>query len=137
LTGEMIEALSQHTILKDAVVVDQYMLDMNALLSGYQYADEHGINEALFKIRVLKNFFGKSNAELYHCFLGVVLHDEIKQILRNHPQNIMIGGQKQLRDALTVLLRHYSDAKIEVVSDNRIEHASALGAVKIYEYTKQ
>ena len=60
LTGEMIAALSQHTILKDAVDWSVDTLDRDYLLKGFEYAKEAGINKALFKVRVLKNSFNRS-----------------------------------------------------------------------------
>ena len=65
LTGEMIFALSQSTILKDAVDFSQTETDFEYLDSGYKYCCRKGINEALFKTLVLKNIFKASPCELY------------------------------------------------------------------------
>ena len=57
LTGEMFAALSQGTILKDAVVLSDFAIQKESLMQGYQYAQKNGMNEALFKVRILKNIF--------------------------------------------------------------------------------
>ena len=57
LTGEMLSALSQNTILKDAVDFSVDECDVSYLLKGYSYAESKGISEGLFKVRVLKNLF--------------------------------------------------------------------------------
>ena len=96
LTGEMIAALSQNTILKDAVQLQDFAVDEEFLLMGYEYARDHGLNEALFKVRILKNLFGKSPEQIYNFYMGVVLCDEIGQILEGEPVKIVIGGNLAL-----------------------------------------
>lgn len=134
LTGEMLAALSSGTILKDAIELIDHPLQKDALLEGYRYADRRGINEALFKTRVLKNLFGGTPAECYSFFLGAVLQGEIAAILRQDLSHIILGGRSAIKEATALLLKECTAAAITVIPDAVAETASALGAVKIYEY---
>ena len=134
LTGEMILALSENTILKDSVDLNNSEINPESLYEGYNYCLKNGINDALFKVRVLKNLFGKNPNEIYNFYLGVILCDEIKYILSDNPEKIVIGGKKQIKDATAILLKKLTNAQIITVTDNDVANSSALGAVKIYEY---
>lgn len=136
LTGEMISALSQNTILTDAIDLNITKANEEYLLKGFEYADRHGINEALFKIRILKNVFGRNPEEIYGFFMGVVLCDEIKQILAYSPKRIFIGGKKAIRDSEVLLLNAMSDDETSVISYDA-ENASALGIIKVFEYRNE
>ncbi len=135
LTGEMLAALSENTILKDAVCMDAD-LDNDYLLKGYEFCKQNGINNSLFKVRILKNMFKGNPSQVYSFFLGAVLQDEIKCILSQNAKRIIIGGKKQLKEALAIILRKSATAEIEEISDEQAENASALGLIKIYEYKK-
>ena len=134
LTGEMLAALSEGTILRDAVSLSVEKLDTDSLESGFLYAKEHGINEALFKTRILKNLFGKDESACYSFFLGAVLSDEILSIVASAASTAVIGGKRQLKEATAHLLSKFSDKKTVILSDEVVESSTALGAVKIFEY---
>lgn len=134
LTGEMISALSQNTILKDAVEMEEFETDKDRLLSGAEYARKHGINEALFKVRLLKTLFGATPAEIYNFYLGVVLSDEISYVLSQNPKAITIGGQKAMKESMAELLKALSKAEIIVIPDETADASSAIGAIRIFEY---
>jgi len=136
LTGEMLAALSENTILKDAVCLDEGELDSEYLLKGFDFCEQNGINNSLFKVRILKNMFSANASEIYSFFLGVVLHDEIKCILSQNAKRIIIGGKKQIKEALAIILKKLSSAEIEEISDEQAENASSLGLIKIYEYKR-
>lgn len=134
LTGEMLAALSEGTILRDAVSLSVEKLDTDSLESGFLYAKEYGINEALFKTRILKNLFGKDESACYSFFLGAVLSDEILSIVASAAGTAVIGGKSQLKEATAHLLSKFSDKKTVILSDEVVESSTALGAVKIFEY---
>lgn len=133
LTGEMLAALSQHTILRDSVDLETAELCESFLMEGYRYATRHGLNEALFRVRLLKNRLHKSPDEVYSFFLGTVLCDEIRYILSLSASRIVISGQPQLAEAETILLKACSDAEVITVPEERARHATTYGAVRIYE----
>ena len=104
------------------------------LLKGYHYCQKHGINEALFKVRVLGNLFGADKTQLYSFFMGVVLCDEVKEVLKINPQKITVGGKRQIKEATVKLLKVLSNAEVVCASDNDVDTSSTLGAVRIFEY---
>lgn len=137
LTGEMIAALASGTILKDAVDLNQNEAGDAFLIKGYDYCTSLGINEALFKTRVLKNMFGATKEDVYSFFLGVLLQAEIKKIIETDEQNIIIAGKTQLKKAMYKLLKKKTDKNIIAIENAYADFASTFGAIKIYELKKQ
>lgn len=136
LTGEMIAALAEHTILKGSLDLQNAGLAEESLWNGYCYCDVHGINESLFKVRILKNLFHATANEAYSFFLGAVLHDEIKSVLACKASRIVIGGKQQLREPMAYLLKKCTDGEIVSLSEECVQNLPALGAVRIYNYGK-
>ncbi len=133
LTGEMIATLSSNTILKDAIDLNTNNYSVEYLQNGYNYANTHGINEALFKVRIMKNKFNLGKAELYSFFMGAVLQGEIKNAENLKIQRIIVGGKRILREITVTLLKTVTNAEIIDAGDYS-ETVTPLGAVKIYEY---
>ena len=133
LTGEMIAALSGHTILRDAVDLSCRETDQDSLERGYEYAKERGINEALFKTRILKNLFGATPTACYSFFLGAVLADELTAILESATQTVVLGGKPQLRDAMAALLQTRCQKRVLTVSDEAVALSTSRGMIRVYE----
>lgn len=134
LTGEMIAALSQNTILRDAVDIKNAALDNEYLLKGFEYCSENGINKAAFKVRVLKNMFSKTPDEVYSFFMGVVLCGEILEIIKLNPERVVIGGKRQIKKAMYEILSHKINGEVICVSDEAADEAATVGVVKIFEF---
>ncbi len=132
-TGEMIEALSRHTILKDAVDLSVSDIDAAYLLKGYDFCSKEGINKALFKIRILKNFFACNKEEIYSFFMGVILAGEMEQIIKCDLETVVLGGKMQIKNAIEIILKNRSDKKIIRMAEENVEFSTAIGAVRIYE----
>ena len=133
LTGEMTASLCGNTILKDAVDLSHDSLNEQYLLKGYNYTKENGINNALFKVRILKNLFGCTAVELYSFYMGIVLCHEVESILKYNVKKIVVGGKRQLRDALCMLLNHTNKADVIPLNDEVVETSVVRGLIKIYE----
>ena len=133
LTGEMIYALSQHTILKDAVDLSIGEIDEDYLMRGYRYAVNEGLNEALFKVRMLKNMFACDKISLYSFFIGAVLSGEIKKMLRLNPKGFVIAGKEQIKLATYAILKSESKADITLVDADAVDNSVIFGAIKIFE----
>ena len=133
LTGEMLFAIASDTILRDAVSLREFPLDPTALFEGYAYAKEHGLNEALFKVRILKNCFGKTDSECYHFCLGAILCDEITCLLESKEDRVIIGGKKAIRNAMASILRAVCEKEIVVLPDEKVNDSLIAGMIKIYE----
>ena len=133
MTGELLAAVMEHTILRDAADFAHNTLVEDRLLEGYSYCEQHGFNETIFKTRVLRNAFGAAKEECYSFLLGAVLCDEVKAVLRAPQERIVLGGQKQLREAMGILLRAKCQKSVTVLDDAAVAGSTALGAVRIYE----
>ena len=133
LTGEMMAALSQNTILKDAVDLSMSELSEEYLLKGYEYCRECGINKALFKVRILKNIFGKDADETYSFFVGTILCGEIEEIVKLKPERIVIGGKKQIKKAMYCILKNASDSEVVCIDDKDVDNCVSLGVIRIFE----
>lgn len=136
LTGEMLFALSDGTILKDAVDLSCGEVNTEYLMKGFEYCRKNGVNEALFKTRVLKNLFGADKNECYSFFCGVVLCGEVEKIAELAPRRVVIGGRRQIKEALKTLLSHVTECKLCVLTEEQVACSTALGAVRIYEYSE-
>ena len=136
LTGEMISAIANNTILKDSVELREISPNREWLNEGFEYASAHGINEALFKVRVLKNLFKKSPEEVYNFYLGVLLSEEISCILSRKPDRIVLGGAKALKQALAVLLSERDESNVTVLTDEQVKQSLSIGMIKLYEMKK-
>ena len=134
LTGEMIMALSQETILKDAVDLGVTDTDVDYLVKGYYFAKEEGLNKTLFKVRILKNAFKRSAVEVYSFFLGAILADEIDNILASEADEIFIGGNQRIKSPTATILSAISDKKVTLISEEDVEISTAIGAIRIFEY---
>jgi 2-dehydro-3-deoxygalactonokinase len=134
MTGEMISALADGTILKGTVRLDLEGFDSKALLDGYDAADELGLGDALFKVRIMKNLFGASDIECYSFFLGAVMHDEIKSLAKSKAKYAVIGGKGQLRESMACLIREKTSVEVIALDDKSTESATAIGAVRIFEF---
>lgn len=137
LTGEMIAALSENTILKDSVDIKNTEIDHEYLLKGFEFCKQNGINNSLFKVRILKNMLSANASQVYSFFLGVVLQSEIEFILSQKQKRIIIGGKKQLKEALAIILEKLLSAEIAKVEDAEADFASTFGLIKIYEFQKR
>lgn len=136
LTGEMLASLSDGTILRDAVSLSCEELDTQSLEEGFLYARKKGINEALFKTRILKNLFGKGESECYSFFLGSVLSAEIDTIAHSPVKVAVVGGKRQIKMAIAHLLNNFSDKKVVTLSDDTVDASTTLGMIRIFENEK-
>ena len=135
MTGEMIAALSENTILKDAVDLSCENLDEEYLMLGYDSAKKMGINAALFKARILKNLFAKTKCEVYSYFLGTVLASEAEGIGKLSASKIVIGGKREIKEALSLILKKTTDKEIALLSEEEVCESVSCGLIRIYEFS--
>lgn len=135
MTGELIEAISSHTILKGSIDLKNSSLDTSFLEKGFLYAKENGVNAAFFKVRTLKVLFGATDSEAYSFFMGIALLGEISNIIKSSAKKVVLGGKEVLKKPMAHLLGKFSDKEIICIPDEISNLASAYGAVKIYEHS--
>lgn len=137
LTGEMISALANGTILKNTVRLDYDRFDSSALSAGYEAAESLGLNDALFKVRIMKNLFSNNDIECYSFFIGAIMEAEVRSIKASGAKAAIIGGKASLREPLAYLLRYKTELNVTALTDEKTENAAAIGAVKIFEYGEE
>ena len=135
LTGEMLAALSQYTILKAAVDMSNAQIQEESLLQGYACCEKLGMNEALFKVRVMKNLFAGTADAVYSYFLGIVLHGDVRNILSCDVKKVIVGGQNKMQDALVRLLKNKTSLPVIRVEQQQVQDSVVQGAIRIYEYS--
>lgn len=131
LTGEMLYAISNAAILSRTVDLSA-AADKEYLIKGYKYCEKHGINEALFKTRILDMLFSCTPAQRMGFFTGVILYGEISRIIKLSQKRVIIAGKRELKYSMAHLLEHFSQKEVICISDTAANNAPALGAVKIY-----
>ena len=132
LTGEMAQALAENTILRSSVDLKNDALNATFLYKGYLHCRAHGINQALFKARVAGVLFGTSPEEIYSFYLGVILCPEIGEILSYTPETVVVGGRKQLREALALLLEKIGGTTVVKLSEQEVAESVTRGMLRIY-----
>ena len=95
---------------------------------------EKGINAALFKVRVIKNFLNAITNQAYSFFLGAVLCQEIEYILSIPQEKVIIGGKAQIKMPMEILLKQNSNKEIIALDEEITKTATAKGIIKIFEY---
>jgi len=133
ITGELIAALMKDTILSVSVDISSGAPSEEGIIDGYLYAVAHGINEALLKPRALKVAAAVNNAYIYGFLMGAVLSDEIRPILKMKERRVIIGGRREIRNPLSVLLRRFSDKEIVSLDEATVDASAVRGAIKIFE----
>ena len=63
------------------------------------------------------------------------MNAEIITAAKSDEDRIIIGGKKQIKDAMCTLLKHVCGGKKEVIaaSAEAVERSTSLGMIKIYE----
>ena len=133
LSGEMIYALSQSTILSKSVDLSVTTFDEESLLSGYDHVRSFGINRTLFHTRIMDNILGGTAEELYSFYLGAVLCEEVAA-LADCKKQIYVCGQRNIRKSIIFLIKNRLSLTVNEISDSESELAATVGAIKIFEY---
>ncbi len=134
LTGELLNAAAEHTILK-ASVGRTYpeIVDQSWLRRGYAFARKYGISRALFKVRILDITVGDmTENELFSFMLGILLCDDVRHLIQED-RPVSIGGSEPFRSSLRCLLTD-SDVPVEDIPNEIAECASAYGAWFLWKY---
>lgn len=135
LTGELLSAVKTGTIAgKSFSFCETYVQDY--LFSGFEFCREYGINEALFRCRTLAVLHGCTEEEVYSFCLGVVLCGETERINKISASKLIFAGKKELRKPEALLMKKYYRKEVCCLSEETCKNAVALGATRIFEFTK-
>ena len=135
ITGEFIGAIAENTILKNALPAFLYgEMDLDYLRRGCRYGMKNGVNQALFRLRMMQMFFDCTDAQRVGFFFGVVLAGDVQMICAHDKgQDIVIGGPEPLRSALAELLEEYCAGPIRKLTDDEVERCVSVGALAIVQ----
>ena len=110
ISGELLDAVSRHTILADAVkgsFAEAATLDLDMVREGAQEAQTSGLGRACFAGRILR-MLGKEEPERIQSFLlGAVLSQDVQALRRFDPQErcpVYVAGKEVLQEAMLALL---------------------------------
>ena len=132
MSGEMMSALGNHTILRGSVSYD-FTLDETALREGAAFAEANGFGAALFHTRVLDKRGDVSRDAVSSFFDGVILSSDASLIRKAAKGNqVYIGGRESLRHALAVLVGGDVHELPDEVSENAVSHGLALISKMIF-----
>ena len=127
MSGELMSAVSGHTILKGAVSYD-YALDEEALREGAEFAKRFGLGAALFRVRVLTKRQNAGADAISSFFSGAVLSSdaELAKEYAKEGRKVYVGGKESLRHALAILIGGDVCELPDEVSANAVSHGLSL-----------
>lgn len=141
ITGELLAAISKHTIIADAVnkgFVNEQDYDKEMLLCGYDIAKKTGLGRTCFSARILNQFVTKDAAKIANFLLGAVLQTDMMAVKNSEAihvsaaTTVVVAGKNPLRAALTDILKYekYFKEVIDYSPSSEVP-LSALGALAI------
>lgn len=142
LTGELLMAVSNHTIIANAVDKSYAStLLPDRVIQGYQHAKQSGLSRAAFSIRVLDQFSELSLNEKANILMGVIFAEDLRAILNHEVISasqqipVFIAGKEIVRDTLALLfsVEKYKGEVIPVDSQT-MNHLAGYGVLRIAEY---
>lgn len=127
MSGELMSAVSGHTILRGAVSYD-YNLDEGALCEGAAFAKDNGLGAALFRVRVLTKRQGANADKISSFFSGAVLSSdaELAKEYAREGRTVYVGGKASLRHALAILIGGSVQELPDEVSASAVSHGLSL-----------
>ena len=139
ISGEMIKALSENTILKKSLELPfAKHFDSDALKQGYRFAKNFGLSRALFKVRIMQTQMHSEAIETNSFFTGAVLADDIEMIVKESKgARIIIGGSEPLNKMMAELILLETGIYPHIAEKEYAETASATGAYEIFKEIKK
>lgn len=138
LTGELLAAISGHTILSDSLssaLIEA--VDPCFIQKGIEAAKKYGLTKACFSVRVLDTLQDTTENERANFLAGALAFNDILALLnRTHVNvDVLIGGNPILQKLYeqVLLLLGWSEDKICVLDENSTEMASSVLGIKLFE----
>ncbi len=139
LSGELLSAVTHHTVIADAVgngFVEPDAYDLTKVLEGSRAAAAGGFSHACFQARILNQFVEPDHQKIACFLLGAVLQNDIEVLKRagrpwtDRDVPVIISGKYPLGTAFADLLREdgYYRTIREFHPDSKLP-LSALGAL--------
>lgn len=136
MSGELLHAVSGYTILKNSVT--QPLIKGEASFAfvdkGYEAAQQLGINAAVFKTRILSNFYHCTDQERASYFVGVMLSSDICLIRQAAGEGlILLGGGDPLRTVFAHLISKYLENDLVIADDRAVDLSTIYGVASIFQ----
>lgn len=135
ITGELLAAVASQTVLKSSLApLDELVADAAMWRLGLRAAEEQGLGRALFLVRVADVLAGRSPAEATSFLLGALMSQDLPLLAtaEQHAQ-VIIYGKGHFPGLLHSCLSERGRSA-QVVPEEMVEVAAAVGAVRIYEH---
>ncbi|WP_161993071.1 MULTISPECIES: 2-dehydro-3-deoxygalactonokinase [Sediminibacillus] len=138
LGGEMLQAISEHTILAGSL--DSQLIktvDAEALEKGFQAASTYGLTRSLYQVRLLDLFSEWTINQRANYLVGAVLYEDMKSLQtivleKSQLDWVIVGGSDPLRKAFSQLLNtHFTDWHVMEATDEQVDRSSVLGAWEV------
>jgi 2-dehydro-3-deoxygalactonokinase len=134
LSGELIWALQQETILAELIDPSAGLVDFDAVDDGARVAETAGLSRALFAARVLSRIGGGSRESCSAFVHGAVARADLRALdgplpVEAAPERIALSGRGPLLDAYRHLLERSLGSAPQVLD----QPLGAIGAGVIYE----
>jgi len=143
ITGELVSAITNNTIIADAVgrgFVQPETYDREMLLLGCDTAQKSGLGRACFSARILSQFAKESPERLANYILGACLQSDVAAVQASDALKIpagsaaLVAGKPPLAQAVTDVLIHagcFADVRLsETGSDMPLSAAGALSIAR-------
>jgi 2-dehydro-3-deoxygalactonokinase len=132
LTGELLEAVRERTVLKSSVVpLDEGAPIAEAWRQGLADAERHGIGRALFLVRVGEQVGGHGKAYMTSYLLGVLTALDLPLVWESTTSTVVLYGRGGLKGIMATWLRERGNRDVRVVADEVAAEAAAVGAMEL------
>lgn len=139
IAGELLQAISQHTLISQSLAGFGQQLHPEQVLAGAATARKVGLARACFSVRILAQFSDVDADARASFLLGAVLADDLLALknssaIQMRPDTtIVICGKPMLRDALALLLAEngFFYGRQIVVDDATQAHMAGAGALAL------
>ncbi len=138
LTGELLAAISGHTILSDSLSEKLIQtIDPDFVAMGMDAAKKYGMTKACFLVRVLDTLRDTTDNQRANFLAGALAYNDLLALLSRAEGNVnvLIGGNRILQELYyEVLLKSgWTEDKICMLDYEATEKASSALAIKLYE----
>ena len=140
LAGELLQVLTQHTILADAIEGKfSSHIHPEILLAGAQMCRSVGLSRACFAVRSMQQFLHYEVNDLANFLLGIVVAEDLialkhsQAIVARSDASVVVAGKPILREALRILVAAdtFFEGELIVASDPVQANLAGFGALCI------
>lgn len=138
MTGEVFNIINNHSILKDSVQKDNEkelsQADIQAFKLGVQQSKKSGILNGLFTVRT-NQLFGKLDKKSNFFYLsGLLIGEEIKQILKNKEQELFLCSGSNLNNFYKMAIEELNlFDRTTIVSTDLVDKSAVAGQNLIFQ----